>query len=288
MSRSTGIKRQQVILQSSQHGRLDYIAQQEGAGGPAGNLKHYVAVFDVEKGEVTVTECHRVILRSTLRPTQEELDEEARQENRQTYASMRMALGQEFGTKKAKKVLADQTVNAINQRRPGETAPPVNAAEQAQLDQLNIKTEGMMTTAEAQAAIDSSKPRPELDLDATDRKDVYPLENLISDDDYNLMKVPDWRSAATQGKNVKFSQRYVARRMARIASMNKDDHKLKLLKYINIALTWFAALESTRSGKKLPHRDKLREKVDAPGPIFESLRRQFTEAKYVLHTPTML
>jgi DNA-directed RNA polymerase I subunit RPA49 len=281
MSRSTGQRRQQVLLQSSQHGRLDYIAQEEQAGGPLGNLKHYVAVYDAEKGEFTVTGCHKVTLRSTLRPTQEEIEEAKAQQERQTYSSMRLALGQEFGTKKAKKVIADQTVNAINQRRVGETAPSVNAAEQAQLDQLNIKTENMLTKEEAQQEIDASKPRPVADLQASNKEDVYPIENLVSEDDLQIVQVADWQAAAKSGQNTKLSMRYVARRMNRVATMNKDATKLRLLKYMYIGLTWYTALEPNRGAKKVPHGDKLREKVDAPGSIFKSLQQQFTDRGYV-------
>jgi DNA-directed RNA polymerase I subunit RPA49 len=279
--KSTGERRRQVLLQSSQHGRLDYIAQEEAAGGPHGNLRHYVAVFDPEKGEVTVTECHRVTLRASLRPSEKE-EEEMKNQQRESYANMRVALGQEFGTKKAKKVIADQTVNAINQRGKGETAPPVDAVQQAMLDALNIKTENMPTKEEQQALIDQAKPRPNPNLAAASPADVYPIPFLVSEEDLELLKVNDWKAAAKKQENVNLNMRYVARRLQKVATV-KDDTNLKLLKYVNIMLMWFAALPKTRDGRKLPQRDKLKELVDAPAAIFESFRRQFTEGLYVYH-----
>jgi DNA-directed RNA polymerase I subunit RPA49 len=278
-------KRQQVLLQSSQHGRLDYIAQEEQAGGPLGNLKHYVGIYDPQVGEFTITECHKVTLRSTLRPTQEELDEEARQRDRQTYASMRMSLGQEFGTKKAKKVIADATVNAINQRKPGETAPPVDAAQQAMIDSLHIKSEGMMTAEERQLEADNSKPRPTPNMAATSPAEAYPLENLISDDELSVMRVNEWQASVKTGENIKLTMRYVARRVRKVATSN-DTKNLQILKYVDTMLTWFVALDSNRgNGKKLPPRDKLKDKVSAPGAIFQSLRKKFTDGQYVQANP---
>jgi DNA-directed RNA polymerase I subunit RPA49 len=277
LSRATEKKRRQILLQSSQHGRLDYIAQEEQA---AGNMKHYIAVYDAHAGKFTMTECHKVTLRGTLRPTQEELDEEAALRDRATYATQRMNLGQEFGTKKAKKVIADQTVNAINQRRPGETAPPVDAAQQAVLDSLNLKTEGMATAEERQTEADRSKPRPNDNKNATTPAEVYPIERIVPTDDLALMKVADWQMAAKKAENVKLTKRYVAHRLQK-AGTTRDTTNLKLLKYMNIMLTWFDALESRRDTKKVPFQDKLREKVDAPGAILGSLRKHFTDGQYV-------
>jgi DNA-directed RNA polymerase I subunit RPA49 len=192
---------------------------------------------------------------------------------------MRMSLGQEFGTKKAKKIIADSTVNAINTRKPGDTAPPVDAAQQAVLDSVTIKTEGMMTAEERQQEVDKSKPRPNPNMDAASPAEVYPLENLISEDDLGFVQVREWQQAAQKGHNVELVTRYVARRLQKVAT-SKDANNLKLLKYVHIMLTWFLALDSNHgSGKKLPNRDKLKEKVDAPGAIIESLRKKFTDGQ---------
>ncbi|KIW09558.1 uncharacterized protein PV09_00431 [Verruconis gallopava] len=291
VSKSTEKKRRQILLQSSQHGRLDFIAQEEQSGGPQGNMRHYIGVFDPSAGEFTITECHKVTLRSTLRQTQEELDD-AEHRERQTYASMRITLGQEFGTKKAKKVIADQTVNAIAQSRPGETAPPVDAAQLAMLDTLNVKTDGMMTAEEREVESNKAKPRPDPNMEATKPKDAYPVTSLVSEDDLSLVQVRDWQASAKEGKNMKLPMRYVARRLQKVAS-SKDTNNLKLLKYLNIMLVWFMALDSNRSGKRIPQREKLKEKVDAPGAILESLRKKFSDGremtkwhvdKFILHT----
>jgi DNA-directed RNA polymerase I subunit RPA49 len=191
-----------------------------------------------------------------------------------------MTLGQEFGTKKAKKVIADQTVNAIHQRRQGETAPPVDAAQQAMLDQLTINTEGMMSREEQQKEMDKSKPRPNPDMHAKSPADVYTVDNLVGEEELGLIKVNDWQSAMKKGENVKLGSRYVANRLRRTATV-KDTTNLKLLKYMFTMLTWYGALEKQRDGKKLPNKDKLREKVDAPAAILESLRRKFTDSLYV-------
>jgi DNA-directed RNA polymerase I subunit RPA49 len=64
----------ELILHSSAHSRLDYIAKEEFGGGSDALLQHYIGVYDPETGELKLTEARKVALRSTLRPTKDELD----------------------------------------------------------------------------------------------------------------------------------------------------------------------------------------------------------------------
>lgn len=95
-----------LLLQSSQHPRLDYTA----VPSPIDDqLSHYVAIYDPAKRVLQIAPAHHLQLRSTLRA---KADDEAALKRR-TMASQREALGQEFGTKKAKKAINSKSTNAI-------------------------------------------------------------------------------------------------------------------------------------------------------------------------------
>lgn len=96
-----------LLLQSSQHPRLDYTA----VPSPIDDqLSHYVAIYDPAKRVLQLAPAHHLQLRSTLRA---KADEEAAAAKGRTMASQREALGQEFGTKKAKKAINSKSTNAI-------------------------------------------------------------------------------------------------------------------------------------------------------------------------------
>ena len=251
-------------------------------------MKHYIGVYDPQAGSFAVTECPKVTLRTTLRPTQAELDEEARQRERQTFMSMRMALGQEFGTKKAKKVLADKTVNAISQRVPGETAPAVDAGQQAVIAALKARAGDMKTLEEIQEDVDASKPRPRAHLDAVTPADVYPLHELIDEDTLALLNVKEWKRAAKRNEDLKLETRFVARRLQPVVA-RKDETALKALRYLHILLMWFNALDSKKGGKRVRKPEEVQEKVDAPKGVLEGLKRNFSDGGYVfVSSPPLL
>lgn len=95
-----------LLLQSSQHPRLDYTA----VPSPIDDqLSHYVAIYDPARKVLQIAPAHHLRLRSTLRA---EAEDEAAPRAR-TIGQQREALGQEFGTKKAKKAINSKSTNAI-------------------------------------------------------------------------------------------------------------------------------------------------------------------------------
>lgn len=270
------------MLHSSAHPRLDHIAHEEQLGNANGNLKHYVGVYDPTTGEFTMTEVHKVTLRSTLRPTQEELDkEEAEAKAKLTFTSARNTLGQAFGTKKAKKAIADQTDNAITSRKPGETAPVNDAVTEAMMESLKGTTSGMLTVEQRQEAVDSNKPRPEPNMEATSPAEVYALGQLIPDETLTAMAVRDWEQAMEKDEDVQVGMRFVAKRLKKVATGKDATKMLKVLKYVYILLTWYINLEPAKQGKKVPDAAKLKEKVDASANIIKGIQQRFADGRYV-------
>ncbi|RDI86487.1 hypothetical protein Vi05172_g3336 [Venturia inaequalis] len=267
----------EVLLHSSTHPRLDYKGQEENSGNGEKLLKHYAAVFDPAAGELTVIEVPHVTIRSTLRPSQEELDEAAaREQKRQTMGSLRQTLGMEFGTKKAKKAIASLTENAITPQNAGASAGTrQNALTEAVLNNLATTTASIPTREEKQATIDSAHPRPVPNLDAIRSSEVYALKSLVSDEDLSRLAVKDWEDAIAAGEKIETNMRFVA---FRLDALNGKTRMLKVMKYLHILLNFYIALKPLRGGgKKLPTREDLKKATGADGAILDGIRRNFAQ-----------
>ncbi|KAF2142957.1 uncharacterized protein K452DRAFT_248606 [Aplosporella prunicola CBS 121167] len=274
-SKSTKILPYEVLLQSSNHPKLDFTAREELDGSADSLLKHYVGVFDPVTGQLQVMEAHKVVLRSTLRSETQEVQierEQAAERQRQSNFNLRQELGMEFGTKKAKKALASITENAINPSKEGED--PVASAV---LQSMANATSDMPTREALQAAVDEGKPRPRANLEATTPADVYTPESLIGLENMRLIEIKSWLDAAENREDVQTQSRFVAHRLMNIASQ-KDVKKVKVLKYILLLIDFMSALKPGRNGsKKLPQRDDLEKKTHTSGALLDSVRRRFAD-----------
>ena len=81
VARNPGIVSSELLLQSADHEKLDFVGR-EGTGDDADSqLKHYVAVVDPERKTWQMVEARRVILRGALRTDRfEEQEEESDEE----------------------------------------------------------------------------------------------------------------------------------------------------------------------------------------------------------------
>ena len=57
----------ELLLHSSAHPKLDWIAREEASNGIESHLKHYVGIYDPERGKLQLIEAKKLVVRSTLR-----------------------------------------------------------------------------------------------------------------------------------------------------------------------------------------------------------------------------
>ena len=230
--------------------------------------------------------------------------------SRSQNGMLRRELGLEFGTKKAKKAIETNSQNTHaarsgigtdiaddnNDNDDNDDASPTqpqtpsthkslrqtDPLAAAILDSMDKSEAHMPTREDMQAASDAAKPRPQANLDAQTPAQVYPIENLIADDDLHAMTVKDWLDAIRNGQEVVQSSKFVARRLTHVAQKN-DIQALRLLKYISTLRDFFAALKKTMrgGGRKLPPREQLKDKTGVNNYILDSIRRRFTNGSYV-------
>jgi DNA-directed RNA polymerase I subunit RPA49 len=278
-----------LLLQSSEHPRLDYTAQEEQDGSSESQLKDYVGVFDPATNKLQLVPVKRVTVRSTLRSETEEMREEKErlEAQQQTMMAKRNALATEFGSKKSRKAIEDMTLNAIRSGKPDDISASRNeAVAENILQNMESTTGAMPTKEELAAAIDSSKPRPTPNLAAEFPGDVYPIDNIVGTELMTMLDVKDWVDASAAGQGVNVSSRFVARRIVKLAR-NKQIQKLKVLRFILLCINFGAALSGGgRGAKKIPPKGKLEDLMgdDVPAGCVMAIRRKFaTEGYVVLH-----
>ncbi|KAF2095234.1 A49-like RNA polymerase I associated factor [Rhizodiscina lignyota] len=265
----------ELLLQSSDHPRLDYEAHQE-QDGANGLLQHYIGVYDPKTGDLKLMEARKLVLRTTLRP--EEGSEDEMEEPRQTNASLRQNLGMEFGTKKAKKAIASLTVNAISPAKGTGDGKPKDAATKALLNSIAASTVDMPSRRDLQASVDDAKPRPKANLSATAVRDVYPLVSLIGPEELKNLPVKEWIDAVKEKQDVLTRSRYVARRLQQTARDDDNQDRVKALRYLTVLIELYAAGKPSRGGgKKLPPRDALNKRLGVDEALVSSVVRKFAD-----------
>lgn len=273
-----------LLLQSSDHARLDYTAQEEQDGSSESQLKDYIGVFNPATNKLQIVPVKKVVVRSTLRSETEEMrEEQEKQEARQnTMMAKRHALAAEFGSKKSRKAIDDMTLNAITS---GVKDDPKNdAVAENILQNMEDTTTAMPTKDELAAAVDSSKPRPMPNMAAEYPGDVYPIEIVVGGELMTMLEVKDWVEACRAGEGVNVTSRYVARRILALAK-NKQIQKLKVLRFILLCIDFAAALSGPGGNrpKRIPMKGKLEAMMGENTPIscVMAIRRKFAPEGYV-------
>lgn len=238
-------------------------------------------MYDPETSELKVVEAPRVVLRATLRPTDEELEELEGPAEKRNFLDQKKSLGMEFGTKRAKKILASLTENAITKKAGSAGELPSDAVSTAVLEGLAETTASIPTREEQQAAVDAAKPRPKANLRVETPAEVYPLSSLISEDDLKTVWVKDWIDTEESGEQVQgLTSRFVAHRLSGIAARSDSVRNLKILRYIYMLVNFYLALGSGRDGKKtVPKGGDLKATIGAPNTIVETITSKFCDGR---------
>ncbi|KAF2004530.1 hypothetical protein P154DRAFT_519398 [Amniculicola lignicola CBS 123094] len=276
---------QELLLQSSEHARLEYTAQEEKDGSAESMLNHYIGVYDPATGKLQIVPVPKLTVRSTLRSEIEEMRAERErievQQQQGSMTSKRHALAAEFGSKRSKKAINELAENAIVRgARPGDAtggAPKNEAVAAAVLQGMSKTTSSMPTKTDLQATVDESKPRPPANTEAEHAADVYTPEAIVGKELLGLIPIKDWVDAAKNGEGLSLPSQYVAKRVNRLVA-NKEHQKLKLLRFVLLGMNFNSSLKGKPMGaKQIPNREKFQSAMgeDVPAPVLDALRRKF-------------
>lgn len=292
---------QELLLHSSEHHTLEYTGTEEVPRGSKPLLSHYVGIYDPTTGTLEVIEAKKMVVRGQVRSRQEGAasakEDEAKRvsvhvERRPRLAAANMVqsamerktdLGQTFGTKKAKKAIRENVLNAIAPlRKAGEaTLTKMDDAARAMLGSVGAVASQMATREELQAVVNEAKPVPKANLEATSASDVYDAAVIIGADILNLVPIREWQEKARRKEGIQVPSRFVAARINALAVDDDATPRLRILRYLDLVLRFlFLAKDGRQRGtKRVPSPDKLRELMAGiPDAVVENIRRKFSDA----------
>ncbi|KAI5868105.1 RNA polymerase I associated factor, A49-like protein [Durotheca rogersii] len=282
-SKRSNSRASDLVLHSSSHGKLDYTAKEDGPGGRESYLKHYVAVFDPQTGQLAVAEAKKMAIRGTVREQQPPVQDSEERDVPKTMMELRTDLGEAFGTKKAKKALAAVTQNAIGRENAASDADgsprKLNSSSLALMESVNDVTAGMASREDLQAAADAAKPVPPGNFDAQEIHDVYTPAILIGNEILNNVPIKEWQDHLKKGINLAMPSAFIASRLAAVGAGPDSVNRLRALRYLDFLIKFVKAGRpgKERGVRRIPPRDKLRELLQpAPEPVIENIRRKFS------------
>lgn len=266
---------QELLLYSSDHPKLDYVAKEEETGGPDALLKHYVGVYDPGTGRIQVVEVRNMVIRGNLRTQQSDREDETESN---TIREQRNILGQTFGTKKARKAIASITENAISpslsMRNTG-GPPQMNSATAAILSNVAEATKDMKGREDLSKAADEVKPRPKANVHATKIQDIYTVESLIGLEILKAVPVKEWQIKAKAQEEIFVRSKFVANRI-QVCANNVE--KLKILRFMLMLLEIYGKSKKSREGRIVPKKEDLRVIIgDIPEVVLAAAKKKFTE-----------
>lgn len=298
-------KKNDLVLKSTSHPRLDYTAREEGQSSSEPHLKHYLGLYNPKTGELELIEAKKMVVRATVRENDAQEDEaedvkkvrnpmtnlelvipahvEPITNAAQSMMDLKTDLGQTFGTKKAKKVIQENVLNAISSpKKPGEESSPtkINRAAKAMLQSVGDITSTMASREELQAVVNEAKPRPPANMDADEIEDVYDPREIIGSEILNLVPVREWQEKAKHKESIQTSSRFVAARFTSIALNESAVDRLRVLRYLYFLILFYLHTSTGREKgvRLLPPREKLREALaPAPEAVIENIRRKFSD-----------
>ncbi|TPR10825.1 sodium/hydrogen exchanger 3 [Aspergillus niger] len=190
-SRNKGIVSSELLLQSSEHPKLDFVGR-EAEEDADSQLKHYVAVVDPENKTWQFIEVRKMTLRGA-----------------KTMRAQRTELTNTFGTKQSRKAAQSLAENAQLSNVPSGAA---SAAETAILGAMpaDAATDIASKTAALQAQVQAAKPLPQANLDAAHPSEVYPLDVLVPNGLATLRQLPnikEWQDSVNSGAAVNTTSR---------------------------------------------------------------------------------
>ena len=256
----------ELLLHSSAHPKLDYVAREEFSDGSEGHLKHYIGVYDPEIGELQLVQARKLIIRSILRSHGS--DDHGGESDKDTTnnLSARSKLGLAFGTKKSQKAIRALTTNAIkasptkSNSQTAENGRALDPVTSSLVSSIAQHTYSVPTREQMQADIDQNKPIPKPNMAAELPEDVYPIEQLVGGTNVlRSMNVQDLMDRVNAGEDVRTKSLFVSNRL-RAVVQSGDVKRVKTLRYLLLLVEWYKGLRAgPKRVKKVPREESWME-----------------------------
>ena len=249
----------ELLLHSSAHPKLEYVAREDTSSGSESHLKHYIGVYDPETAKLQLVQARKLVIRRTLRSDDKDTGGSDSNKGAKDKLSARSELGLAFGTKKSQKAIRARTDNAITASPAksksltsdnGRTLDPLTLAV---VSSMNRTSSTMPTREQMQADVAQNKPIPKPNMSAELPAEVYPMEQLVGGINVlKNMKVQELMDKVNAGEDVRTKSLFVSQRL-RAVVQSKDVRRVRTLKYLLLLLEWYKGLKAASKGvKKVP------------------------------------
>ncbi|KAH7872667.1 Rpa49 subunit specific to nuclear RNA polymerase I [Lentinula edodes] len=191
------------------------------------------------------------------------------------YREARTALGETFGTKKAKAAIRAQERNRVD-------VSAMQGVMQHVVDGIDIKAEGLLTKEEAKDLADSSRLVPPFSATATEPGDIYPLNDIIPDAEMKALNILPIEQNLKHNdhvgmlfwKHCKWVNDHLKRVGQEEEKRKARKRKLKMLLYVSIMFLFRRIISHPKGLDK----DSIIEKMNnVPTVVVDGLLSRFTE-----------
>lgn len=140
----------------------------------------------------------------------------------------RNALGEAFGTKKAKSAISSLERNRIDSDKLQDVQIDI-------VDSVKESTQALPSRAQMDKESSDLRPIPNINLDATSSEDIYPIESIIPTSDWETIRINPIKEEPETAKKLELLP-FSGSNFIQLHISLPDDSKLKLLYYLSILL----------------------------------------------------
>ncbi|KAF9239431.1 Rpa49 subunit specific to nuclear RNA polymerase I [Melanogaster broomeanus] len=252
---------------------VDFFSSEETQRASSGS-RYFVAVHNKRTGVTTIRQAplhiltHQVKALKTLKPSEVSVLQRL---------EARAALGESFGTKKAKLAIKAQARNKVD-------VSAMDAVADHLQESIQRNTQALPSKEEAQATANSTRLIPAYNADAETPSEIYPLHNIIPEAEWKALSTAAISDASTSKERTAFlpyqRSSWVNQHLNLVcASPSPSKTHIKILMYIS-AMMSFRVLTFRAFDKSTIH-----EKLAAiPSIVVDGLLSRFTETARGLDT----
>lgn len=227
-----------------------------------------VAVYDPETKKAKLYKAPLLLGTVSSKAHKRSSGPAVKQANTKNY-EQRNALGQAFGTRRAKKAIGDLERNRID-------ADKLSDIQNDIVDTVKTTTDALPTRDELQKKVLDDRPTPACFPDATSVEDVYPISSIIPSHELKQIRVKGILSATEMSDKLAQlpykNSEYIKSKLA-IFTSDAQTEKLQLLYYVSL-------LMGVYNNKRISNKQALATELNDPADaLVDGILDRFTIAR---------
>jgi DNA-directed RNA polymerase I subunit RPA49 len=220
-------KNSDEVIFHGENKRLDY----DGTPTEDDESEYVIALYDPTHKSVDLYKVP-ILLGSVTSKAHRQLKGPAIKQTNIRANIQRNALGEAFGTKKAKKAITDQERNRID-------ADKLVSAQADIIDTVRASTTNLPSRAQLTEKVVDDRPTPAANVDATDVADIYPISSIVSQRELSYIRVdPILNEPELKAKMELLpykESKYISSRIVKITDEAQSE-KLQLIYYASLLM----------------------------------------------------